>query len=130
MRFYFNAVLLVASCIPIVDAFVSIQPRRAVLPFSVLRGVSEESSTEVKDLVAESAMPVADPYMQFGISPDALASGVDPKELVRWAGTCVSTSDSHFDLFFEFRLKSCFLASSLIFLQEADTCREVAEARA
>jgi hypothetical protein len=45
------------------------------------------TTAEETDLVANSAMPVADPYAQIGISKDQLSIGVDAAELFQWAGT-------------------------------------------
>ena len=90
MKVYINAIFLVTSFSPLVEAFApSIRPRQAVLPSAVFQVATEESTTAevANDQVAQTAMPVEDPYEQFGISKDALAMGVDPNELVRWAGT-------------------------------------------
>jgi hypothetical protein len=45
------------------------------------------ATAEETDVVADSAMPVADPYAQIGISQDQLSIGIDAAELLQWAGT-------------------------------------------
>jgi hypothetical protein len=79
-------VILAASIAASANAFSPAAMRPAA--FAAAPSVRFMSTTaEETDLVANSAMPVADPYAQIGISKDQLSIGVDAAELFQWAGT-------------------------------------------
>ena len=79
-------VILAASIAASANAFSPAAMRPAA--FAAAPSVRFVSTTaEESDVVADSAMPVANPYAQIGISQDQLSIGIDPAELLQWAGT-------------------------------------------
>ena len=79
-------VILAASIAASANAFSPAAMRPAA--FAAAPSVRFMSTTaEESDVVAASAMPVADLYAQLGLSKDQLSIGVDPAEVLQWAGT-------------------------------------------
>jgi hypothetical protein len=80
-------VILAASIAASANAFSPVAMRPAAFAVAPSVRFMSTAAAEETDLVANSAMPSADPYAQIGISQDQLSIGIDAAELLQWAGT-------------------------------------------
>jgi hypothetical protein len=84
-----NSLVLAVTALSSANAFAPMsQPNRAAFVTSRVAMSTEPAPSESsEEVVAESAMPVGDPYERLGIDTSELAIGVDPSEFLQWIGT-------------------------------------------
>ena len=75
-----QSIAILSSLLSAAEAFTPLSHHRQSRPTMGRFMVAEQ------DVVAESAMPVSDPYERIGITQDELALGIDATEFLQWIG--------------------------------------------
>mmetsp|Transcript_115509 Transcript_115509/g.331537 ORF Transcript_115509/g.331537 Transcript_115509/m.331537 type:complete len:226 (+) Transcript_115509:109-786(+) len=76
-----QSISLLSTIVSTVEAFAPLSHPRQNRPTLQQFMVAEQ------DVVAESAMPVSDPYERIGITEEELAIGIDATEFLQWIGS-------------------------------------------
>ena len=77
---FLQTITLLSTIASSVESFAPLSPHRQSRPTVPHFMVAEQ------DVVAGSAMPVADPYERIGITKEEIAIGVDATEFLQWIG--------------------------------------------